>query len=85
MDIGTIIQSVKKTHRLIVMEEAFPVASVSTEVAYRVQRNAFDYLDAPVRRLTQSDTPFAFAKPLIAEALPQIGDVVRTAKELLYV
>ena len=85
MDIGTIIQSVKKTHRLIVMEEAFPVASVSTEVAYRVQRNAFDYLDAPVRRLTQSDTPFAFAKPLIAEALPQIGDVVRMAKELLYV
>ena len=85
MDIGTIIQSVKKTHRLIVMEEAFPVASVSTEVAYRVQRNAFDYLDAPVRRLTQSDTPFAFAKPLIAEALPQIGDVVRTTKELLYV
>lgn len=85
MDIGTIIQSVKKTNRLIVMEEAFPVASVSTEVAYRVQRNAFDYLDAPVRRLTQSDTPFAFAKPLIAEALPQIGDVVRTAKELLYV
>ncbi len=85
LDIDTIIKSVKKTNRLIILEEAFPVCSISTEVAYRVQANAFDYLDAPIRRLTQSDTPFPFAPTLIDAALPNIGDVVRTAKELLYV
>jgi len=84
LDIDTIVQSVKKTNRLIILEESWPVASISTEIAYRVQRHAFDYLDAPVRRLTQSDTPFAFATSLIDAALPQVADVVRTAKEVLY-
>ncbi|MCH2200039.1 MAG: pyruvate dehydrogenase complex E1 component subunit beta [Flavobacteriales bacterium] len=85
LDIDTIVKSVKKTNRLIIVEESFPVASISTEISYRVQRHAFDHLDAPIRRLTQSDTPFAFAPTLIEEALPNVGDVVRTAKELLYV
>lgn len=85
LDIDTIVKSVKKTNRLIILEESFPVCSISTEVAYRVQANAFDYLDAPIRRLTQSDTPFPFAQTLIDAALPNVGDVVRTAKELLYV
>jgi pyruvate dehydrogenase E1 component beta subunit len=84
LDIDTIVQSVKKTNRLIILEESWPVASISTEIAYRVQRHAFDFLDAPIRRLTQSDTPFAFATTLIDAALPQIEDVVRTAKEVLY-
>ncbi len=84
LDIDTIVQSVKKTNRLIIVEESWPVASISTEIAYRVQRHAFDYLDAPVRRLTQSDTPFAFATTLIDAALPQVADVVRTTKEVLY-
>jgi pyruvate dehydrogenase E1 component beta subunit len=84
LDIDTIVQSVKKTNRLIILEESWPVASISTEIAYRVQRHAFDYLDAPVRRVTQSDTPFAFATTLIEAALPQVADVVRTAKEVLY-
>jgi len=84
LDIDTIVQSVKKTNRLIILEESWPVASISTEIAYRVQRHAFDYLDAPIRRLTQSDTPFAFATTLIDAALPQVEDVVRTAKEVLY-
>lgn len=84
LDIDTIVQSVKKTNRLIILEESWPVASISTEIAYRVQRHAFDYLDAPVRRVTQSDTPFAFATTLIDAALPQVADVVRTAKEVLY-
>jgi pyruvate dehydrogenase E1 component beta subunit len=84
LDIDTIVQSVKKTNRLIILEESWPVASISTEIAYRVQRHAFDYLDAPIRRLTQSDTPFAFATTLIEEALPQVADVVRTAKEVMY-
>jgi pyruvate dehydrogenase E1 component beta subunit len=84
LDIDTIVQSVKKTNRLIILEESWPVASISTEIAYRVQRHAFDYLDAPIRRLTQSDTPFAFATTLIDAALPQVADVVRTTKEVLY-
>lgn len=85
LDIDTIVKSVKKTNRLIILEESFPVCSISTEIAYRVQANAFDYLDAPIRRLTQTDTPFAFAPTLIDAALPNMGDVVRTAKELLYI
>ena len=84
LDIDTIVQSVKKTNRLIILEESWPVASISTEIAYRVQRHAFDYLDAPIRRLTQTDTPLPFATTLIDAALPQIADVVRTAKEVLY-
>jgi pyruvate dehydrogenase E1 component beta subunit len=85
LDIDTIVNSVKKTNRLIILEESWPVASISSEIAYRVQRHAFDYLDAPIRRLTQTDTPFAFAQTLIDAALPQVSDVVKTAKELLYV
>ncbi|MDZ4750649.1 MAG: pyruvate dehydrogenase complex E1 component subunit beta [Flavobacteriales bacterium] len=84
LDIDAIVNSVKKTNRLIILEESWPVASISSEIAYRVQRHAFDYLDAPIRRLTQTDTPFAYAPTLIEASLPQISDVVRTAKELMY-
>ena len=85
LDIETIIRSVQKTNRLLIVEESWPVASISTEISYRVQRHAFDHLDAPIRRLCQTDTPFAFAKPLIDAALPQVGDVVRMVKETLYI
>ena len=85
LDIETILESVKKTGRLVIVEESFPVASIASEVGYRVQRHAFDYLDAPIRRLCQSDTPFAFATTLIEEALPQVADIVRTVKEVNYV
>lgn len=84
LDIDTIIQSVKKTNRLVILEEAFPVASISSEIAYRVQKHAFDYLDAPVQRITQTDTPFAFAPTLIDAALPGPDDVVRRIKESMY-
>lgn len=84
LDINTIIQSVKKTNRLVIVEEAFPVVSISTEISYRVQRNAFDYLDAPVIRVTQSDTPFAFATTLIEEASPTVAKTVKAVKEVLY-
>jgi pyruvate dehydrogenase E1 component beta subunit len=84
LDIDCIINSVKKTNRLIILEESWPVASISTEITYRVQRNAFDYLDAPIRRVTQTDTPFAFATSLIDAALPGVDDVVRAAKEVCY-
>ena len=59
--------------------------SIATEISYRVQRHAFDYLDAPVRRICQSDTPFAFATSLIDAALPQVGDIVRAVKDVAYV
>jgi pyruvate dehydrogenase E1 component beta subunit len=67
------------------VEESFPVASISSEVAYRVQRHGFDYLDAPIRRLCQSDTPFAFAPTLIDEALPQVADIMEAVKSVNYV
>jgi pyruvate dehydrogenase E1 component beta subunit len=84
LDIDCIVNSVKKTNRLIILEESWPVASISTEITYRVQRHAFDYLDAPIRRITQTDTPFAFATTLIDAALPGVDDVVRVAKEVCY-
>ena len=59
LDIDTIIQSVKKTNRLVIVEESWPVASISAEISHRVQRLAFDFLDAPVQRVTMADTPFA--------------------------
>lgn len=85
LDLDTIIKSVKKTNRLVVVEESWPVASISSEIGYRVQRNAFDYLDAPIQRICQKDTPFAFAQPLIDEALPQVRDIVEAVKSTMYV
>lgn len=85
MDHETIIQSVKKTNRLVILEESWPVASISSEISYIVQSQAFDHLDAPIRRLTQSDTPFAFAKELIDEALPGVEDIVKAVKASMYV
>jgi pyruvate dehydrogenase E1 component beta subunit len=85
LDLDTIIQSIKKTNRLVIVEESFPVASISSEIAYRVQRNAFDHLDAPIVRLCQTDTPFAFSPPLIEEALPQVKDIMEAVKSAAYV
>ncbi|MCA1750685.1 MAG: alpha-ketoacid dehydrogenase subunit beta [Flavobacteriales bacterium] len=84
LDIDTIINSVKKTNRLVVVEESWPVASISSEISHRVQLHAFDYLDAPVRRVTMADTPFAFAVPLIEESLPNVKRIVRAVKEVSY-
>ncbi|MFQ3325847.1 MAG: pyruvate dehydrogenase E1 component beta subunit [Salibacteraceae bacterium] len=79
-----VINSVKKTNRLLIVEESWPVASIASEITYRVQREAFDYLDAPIKRLTQSDTPFAFSPTLIEEALPHPKDVFDAVKSLMY-
>ena len=83
-DHEAIIQSVKKTNRCVVVEESWPMASISSEIAYRVQKDAFDYLDAPVSRIMQSDTPFPFAANLIEIAIPTVEKTVRTIKESLY-
>lgn len=85
MDYKTIIESVKKTNRLIVVEETWPFCSVAAEIAFHIQKHAFDYLDAPVKRITQADTPLAFAPTLIAESLPNVKKVVKEVKETLYV
>lgn len=85
LDIDTIITSVKKTNRLVILEESFPMCSVSSEITFRVQKHAFDYLDAPIIRVTQSDTPFAFATTLIEEASPNVEKTVKAIKEVAYV
>jgi pyruvate dehydrogenase E1 component beta subunit len=84
IDYAAVIESVKKTNRLVVVEESWPLASISSEIAYMVQKDAFDYLDAPIRRLTQSDTPFPFSKTLIEAALPSVDQIVRVCKENMY-
>ena len=85
LDEGTIINSVKKTNRLVVVDEHFPYGSIATEVAFRVQRHAFDHLDAPVVRVTQADTPLPFAPNLIDASLPSVERVVKAVKGVAYV
>lgn len=84
-DVKTVVESVKKTNRCVIVEESWPYASISSEIAYRIQKDAFDYLDAPVTRATQSDTPFPFTPNLIAEAIPTVEKVVRLVKESTYI
>ena len=84
MDYDTIIKSVKKTNRLIIVEENHPVASIASEITYRVQRDAFDYLDAPIKRVCMSDTPFAFSPTLIEEAMPDVKDIIDASKAAMY-
>jgi pyruvate dehydrogenase E1 component beta subunit len=84
IDYATVIESVKKTNRVVVVEEAWPLASISTELAYMVQKNAFDYLDAPIRRITTADTPLGYAPTLVEEFLPNPERVIKAVKEVLY-
>jgi pyruvate dehydrogenase E1 component beta subunit len=85
IDFDCVLNSVKKTNRLLIVEEAWPLASISSEITYRVQKDAFDFLDAPVRRITTADTPMAYAPTLVEEFLPKTGKIVSVVKELLYV
>lgn len=85
IDYKTIIESVKKTNRLVVVEEAWPLGAIATEVAFKVQREAFDYLDAPVLRVTSADVPLPYAPTLIDASLPNVTRVVKAVKEVLYV
>lgn len=84
LDFGTIVESIKKTNRCVVLEESWPLASISSEIAYHLQRYAFDYLDAPVQRVTQTDTPFAFSPTLIDEALPNVDRLIKAVKATMY-
>jgi pyruvate dehydrogenase E1 component beta subunit len=84
MDLPTVIESVKKTGRLVVVEEGFPQSSVGTEVATRVMQQAFDYLDAPILTIAGKDVPMPYAANLEKLALPNVGEVVQAVKTVCY-
>ena len=84
MDHKTIINSVKKTNRLVILEEAWPFGNVSTEITYQVQSQAFDYLDAPIEKINTADTPAPYSPVLLQEWLPSSIDVVNAVKKVLY-
>jgi pyruvate dehydrogenase E1 component beta subunit len=84
LDIDTVITSVKKTNRLVIVEEAWPFGNVSTEITYQVQEKAFDYLDAPVVKVNTADTPAPFSPVLFEAWLPNDLDVVAAVKKVLY-
>ncbi len=83
IDYAAVVESVKKTNRCVVVEESWPLASISSEIAYHLQRYAFDHLDAPVMRVTQTDTPFAFSPTLIDEALPNVARIIEAVNTTL--
>ena len=84
IDYDTVIQSVKKTNRMVFVEEAWPLGAIATEVTYVVQREAFDFLDAPVRRITTADTPMGYAPPLVEEFLPQVKQVIDAVNGVMH-
>ncbi len=84
MDWQAILESVKKTNRLVIVEEQWPFASVSSEITYRIQKEGFDYLDAPIRRITSADAPMHYAPNLVLGYLPNIERTVRLVKEVMY-
>ena len=84
LDIDTIINSVKKTNRLVVAEESHAFASVGAEISHAVMEHAFDYLDAPVKRISTAETPIPYAKNLEALALPDVDKIVAAVKEVCY-
>ncbi|HSR59366.1 MAG TPA: pyruvate dehydrogenase complex E1 component subunit beta [Robiginitalea sp.] len=84
LDHETIIKSVKKTNRLVVLEEAWPFGNVATEITYQVQQQAFDYLDAPVVKLNTADTPAPYSPVLLEAWLPNSEDVIKAVKKVLY-
>lgn len=85
IDYDTVIDSVKKTNRLVCLEEAWPLGSISTEIAYMVQKRAFDHLDAPIVRLTTADTPAAYAPTLMEAFLPSVDGVIKAVKDAMYI
>jgi pyruvate dehydrogenase E1 component beta subunit len=85
LDEELIMKSIQKTNRCVIVEEGWPFAGVGAEFAYRIQRNAFDYLDSPVERVTGADVPTPYAKNLEHEKMPNPPKVVKAVKKVLYV
>jgi pyruvate dehydrogenase E1 component beta subunit len=84
IDYDTVINSVKKTNRLVVVEEAWPLASISSELSHIVQRRAFDYLDAPVHRVTSMDTSLPYAPTFVEAYLPSVERIIKAVRSTLY-
>jgi pyruvate dehydrogenase E1 component beta subunit len=84
MDHATILESVRKTNRLVVVDENWPLGSIASEIAFRAQKDAFDHLDAPVLRVTQADVPLPFTPNLIDASLPSVAKTVKAVKEVMY-
>ena len=85
IDYDTILSSVKKTNRLVIVEEAWPLASLSSDIAFNVQRDAFDHMDAPVKRVCTADVPMAYAPNLVEEFMPKVSKIVEEVKSVMYV
>jgi pyruvate dehydrogenase E1 component beta subunit len=84
IDYGTVVNSVKKTNRLVIIEEAWPLSSISTEITYHVQKHAFDYLDAPIHRINSMDVPLPYAPTLIEAILPNVKRTVQAVDAVMY-
>jgi len=84
IDYAAIVESVKKTNRLVIVEEAWPLSSIATEISYHVQRYAFDYLDAPIMKINNLDVPLPYAPTLIEAILPNVTKTVKAAKAVMY-
>lgn len=84
IDYAAVVNSVKKTNRCVVVEEAWPLAAISSEIAYHLQRFAFDYLDAPVIRVNNMDLPLHYAPTLIEATLPSVQRTVDAVKSVMY-
>ena len=85
MDYNTIFESVKKTNRLVILEESWPFGNISTEITYQVQSQIFDYLDSPIEKINTADTPAPYSPVLLAEWLPTANDVIKSVKKVMYV
>ena len=84
LDYQAIFESVKKTNRLVILEEAWPFGNVATEITYQVQSEIFDYLDAPIEKINTADTPAPYSPVLLKEWLPNYEDVVKAVKKVMY-
>lgn len=84
IDYETVINSVKKTNRCVVVEEANPIAALSSEIAYNIQRWAFDFMDAPVIRVNSKDLPLPYAQSLLEAILPSVAGTIEAVKKVMY-
>ena len=84
IDYEAVVNSIKKTNRLVIVEEAWPLAAISSEITYHVQRHAFDYLDAPIHRVNSKDLPLPYAPTLIQEILPSVKRTVEAVNSVMY-
>lgn len=84
LDVATLIESVKKTNRMVVVDESWPFTSIASEVSFQIQRHAFDYLDAPVLRVCGADSSMHYAPNLVEAYLPSVEKVVKAVKAVTY-